>query len=309
MSLRKLKSMVFLAVFITAQFVVAASFELESGFNATQEKTLRADLNALASLNIESTDPWFQKIFGGSSGRHVYNYLDERVNYFIPWTSDITGSVWPAPYFPPPTEMRDANGKVIAALSAYNMGADLFFINLKYWDDYTTVYLLNSFSRRLKLDSPRVGLVEIGPRYFERLNPADPNQKIPTSRIERMALLVHEARHSDCSGGLNRPDIDRVRYGRPIENLQCGYAHVKCPVGHKFENIEACENLKWGAFAVESVFLSAIVNSCKNCSAEDISEARAILQVRRSQVLNWDQLHSGTAGEPDMSSRGANWDK
>lgn len=281
-------------------------FEFAGGFTQVQQATLRNDLKELKSLQIESNDPWFQKTFGGTNASRVYSYLDERINYFIPWTADITGSVWPAAYFPPPMEVRDSNGKVIAALAAYNLSADLFFVNMRYWYDFSTVYSLTPF-QRLNLDNMRVGLIEIGPRYFERINPAQPNQKMPTSRIERMAFLVHEARHSDCTGGLNDQDLDRVRAKRPIENQLCGYAHVKCPAGHKYEGVEACEDMKWGAYAVESLFLSALINSCANCTAAEKAEAQILFEDRKSRVLNWDQLTSGQRGNPDMSSGGPPW--
>lgn len=307
MKTTKVTAKVFVALTLWTSVTFAASFELEKGFTKSQEATLQSDLKGLVSLQIESSDPWFRKIFGGASAQNVTAYLDDRINYFIPWTVNIPASVWPAPYFPPPAEVQDASGKVVGALGAYNIGTDLFFVNIKYWDDYTTYYLLGSFGRRLKLESTRVGLIEIGPRYFERLDPADPNRKIPTSRIERMAFLVHEARHSDCSGGLNRSDIEQVRFSRPIQNAQCGYSHVKCPAGHKYENLEACENVSWGAYAVESVFLAAVINSCKNCSAEEIQQAKDLLQDRQSRVLNWNELLAGRAGEPNMTSAGALW--
>ncbi len=282
-------------------------FEFDSGFSNELKQTVLADVAAVAGLKISSTDSWLNKIFGGTNGVNLHKYLDERINYFVPWTANIPDRVWGGPYFPPPAEVKDSNGNVIAALGAYNIGTDLFFVNMKYYFDYVTYYMLKGVTR-LDLTHMRIGLIELGPRYFTRLDPQDKTKRIPTTRIERMAFLIHEARHSDCTGGLNDADHDRVRASRPIQNKLCGYEHVKCPKGHKYENVDACENVKWGAYAVESVFLRAVVESCQNCSAAEIAEAKELFADRKSRVLNWDQLMSGQMGAPDMSSGGPPWE-
>lgn len=302
-----LLAMVFMKISSMAQAGDTTDFEFDKGFTVDQEKVISDDLTNLKALQINSNDPWMQKIFGGGTGADVFKYLNERVNYFVPWTVDIGNRVWGGVYSPPPAEVKDSEGNIVAALGAYNIGTDLFFVNMRDYYDFVTYFMFHG-TRRLDLTHMRIGLVEIGPRYFSRLNPNNKKERIPTSRIERMAFLIHEARHSDCTGGLNDADFDRVRARRPIENKLCGYEHVKCPPGHKYAGVVACEDLKWGSYAVEAMFLTAVVSGCQNCTTEEMTEAQQLLEDRKARVLNWDRLMTGELGAPDMGSGGPPWE-
>jgi hypothetical protein len=293
--------------FVTGSAYSDDEIKIDWEFSDRQQEIIRTDLAFLKSLSFNHQDSWFGKIFKGD----VHKYLIDRVRYLVSAQSDLTDRVIGGPYFPPPGEVMDSDGKVIAALAAYNIGTELFFVNMKYFADYRTFFeFRRGFifgNERLPFESTRTGLIELGPRYFEKLNPELPNSKIPTSRFERISFLIHEARHSDCTGGLSSQDLEKVMRGQPIANRLCGYEHILCPTGHKYAGVGACEDIPWGSYAVETSFLAAVLVNCTNCSGIESQEINNLLLDRKSRVLNWSSLYSGQLGDPDMTSGGPPW--
>jgi hypothetical protein len=95
--------------------------------------------------------------------------------------------------------------------------------------------------------SPRVGLIKIGGGLFN----ADDDIGDPASdafRLKRLAILVHESRHSDGHG------------------KTLGFKHVICPAGHDYEGLAGCDRSSNGPYALGSAFLSATIDTCENCT-------------------------------------------
>src|SRR5262249_43977453 len=56
------------------------------------------------------------------------------------------------------------------------------------------------------------------------------------SLSERISVLIHEGRHSDCTGGLPLSDLESFRRTSrgleglfSIQNTDCGHTHILCP--------------------------------------------------------------------------------
>jgi hypothetical protein len=152
-------------------------------------------------------------------------------------------------------------------------------------------------------ESTRLGLIVLGP-YFVASD----------SRTVNLGILIHEGRHSDCPGGLTATDVSAIRnasdaefqeFDIPLENERCGYTHSICDasVGPELEGLAACDNLKWGAYAIEALHSASLANACANCSAQELEEARIMAIDSGSRVANLRQLFTGDE-LPDMSSAG-----
>jgi len=252
----------------------------------------------------------FAKIFGQLGAPDVVRYLDERINYLISsrtlvngslrWTDSALGDLF---Y---PTRPRDPIDLVATRQSfAAPPGVSEAAVQTVAENLGITLWVLQEASRpsrvafqlgdaRIPLLSSRVGLVRIGGAY-------------PTfSPVVRMSTLVHEARHSDCTGGLSRESIQRYRDGRGLGPQKCGHLHARCPVGHEYEGELACDALPWGAYAVESVYAAGMAELCSNCSRIEKQLARMLKLEAASRVLVLDAMTRGELGPPDMSSTGVN---
>jgi hypothetical protein len=115
---------------------------------------------------------------------------------------------------------------------------------------------------------------------------------------------MHEARHSDCTGGISNNDLAILRAShntretdRTFNNRACGHMHTYCPAGHTFEKYLACDDRPWGAYAIQYVYLRALLTTYQGAD-------RAIMDASvvdtRSRLL----MDVGSMGRPDMSSAG-----
>jgi hypothetical protein len=122
--------------------------------------------------------------------------------------------------------------------------------------------------------------------------------------FERIFTMVHEARHSDCTGGLPTSDVLRVRNNQQPLQRNCGHMHSVCPTGHPLAGYFACDDLPWGAYAVHGVFASTVASQCTNCSNKEKAVSRAAAAEAFSRIEYLDDMLGGQWGDPDMSSSG-----
>ncbi len=102
------------------------------------------------------------------------------------------------------------------------------------------------------------GMVIVGPNVFKRegmLNPRD--QSGAGNKINRLAMLFHEARHADedHSGKL-------------------GHFHMACPEGHDYAGLSACDNSPNGSYAVSATIIKEMSKNCQDCSIADRERLR-----------------------------------
>ncbi len=104
-----------------------------------------------------------------------------------------------------------------------------------------------------RIGSPtRGGVVSLNPLFFEITE---------ENVFNAITTLVHEARHSQCTGGLPNILVKWFRSeigGEDPPSRKCGHSHIKCPPGHDLAGIYACDYEPWGAYGLEA-FLSYIL--------------------------------------------------
>lgn len=101
----------------------------------------------------------------------------------------------------------------------------------------------------LKLSSPRVGMITVGPGLFlEKFMYDKINKKAESNSLFRLATFFHEARHSDG----NKKHI--------------AFIHAICPDGHDFQGYNACDRNLNGPYTVGAQMTKEFLVNCETCT-------------------------------------------
>lgn len=251
----------------------------DSEVSSTEREEFNQDVQRLENLPIDGSQiKKFPQVFGGTQSSNVKQFVDDRINYVLSVNTDIESRIsvsGPLALF---------NAETVAT----NIGMALWY-QAKVLEPADLGFEINN--NLLPVDSGRIGIIQLG-NVFPRL-----------STIEQISTIVHEARHSDCTGGILRSDIERLSDGEVPENKKCGHVHVICPPGHPLEGVYACDSHPWGAYAVGFLYAGTVALACKNCSETERTVAEAV-SIDSSTRLLYDvnDLLDGRLGEPDMSN-------
>lgn len=266
----------------------------------------KGDLDALRHLKSADLAEYdaghegvFSSIFGAATAEAVIRYLDTRLHYFIV-SGDPEESFSPAGIYDLSGD-RASTGDPRARLGAANIGMMVWFVGL-----LSEVQVsFRHHGRQIPVTDSRVGIMLFGEAYEDTtLDTAGRVRTLPSSF--RQAILVHEARHSDCTGGITEADLAVTRNAKSWDEFEknykarsCGHLHVTCPPSHEFHGILACDDESWGAYAVDAVYLQAMKVVEEKKGDEDawqIVNAYAIDAKNRLLVTR--------TGRPDMTSQG-----
>jgi hypothetical protein len=249
------------------------NLEIDRGLPSELRTLVLSDLVLLGDLRMQGGDH-FQNIFGGTRSANVLGYFDERIHYVLPNLSDDT---------------LQGRFSAVGVGSAREMASN---ISLPAWIHVLGHPDLNGYFRinghDISVQGTRTGLMRFGEGYADYPD------------VARLGVLVHEARHSDCPEGLPNAffqsgDLSRLR--------QCGHNHTRCPAGHTFGGLPACDSEPWGAYSVSMVYFSTLARSCANCSEQDrqVAEAQALDSSSRL-MLDREAMLGGSYGPPNMSA-------
>lgn len=247
------------------------------------------------------TNGEFSNFFGGSTTADVVGYLDARLrHYFDP--DDASVAISPSWIFNQDWltgDQRATGATKKGETGAANIGMLAWIAGLT----ANTPVEMRIAGRSIPVDSSRTGIMMIGEGYKETTKDRYENTIVLPPEY-RQYFLVHEARHSDCTGGISSLEVDRIRRGRSsdeldhaVRDIHCGHMHIKCPAGHDFEGIPACDSEAWGAYTAGEIFYRA-VREDPNISELDFQIASIVIidTASRTQVSR--------SGRPDMSSSG-----
>lgn len=240
------------------------------------------------TLNNE-LDNLFTKVFGGETGQDVLNFLNLRVKQVYAWehikdfpiTLSENGKLYTMTLRADEPQSSD-NGKTRRA--ALNVGIGLWLLTKTSRLDWLRIQTPTGI---LRVDSARNGLVGLDAAYFVvPRNPINQGQMNPLEG--RLMFMVHEARHSDCTGGLNN--------GRA-----CGHLHTHCPFGHPLSGESVCDDESWGAYAIGGIFAAGMMYNYQSGTTERrLLEAMAVDAFSR---LTKQALDGIKTSEPDLSSQ------
>ena len=266
--------------------------KLDPDLALDERKALERGARRLVELRYENQEAGaatlYDRMFPGENRNlGVLQYLDERVNYIFSQNTEVEDFL--------KLNRRDFDANDAgAALMATNIGTAIFLQSELYGPDFGLVIKMEG--RKVPVHGTRIGLIQLGPGF----------SKPERNAVEQFSTLVHEGRHSDCTGGLHRSDITRLRLGLLPAKSVCGNFHIVCPQGHPMAGLPACEAHPYGAYFVQSVFDISLAGNCANCSEEEkqlalVSGYDGLNRVA-PRVLTG--ILAGAFGPPDMSSQG-----
>jgi hypothetical protein len=153
--------------------------------------------------------------------------------------------------------------------------------------------------------------MRMGPGYKSQVSVQGRTITIPASY--RQAILVHEARHSDCSVDVSTQDF---RVGRTassmrqflsdFKKIECGHMHALCPKGHELAALAACDRQPWGAYTVGLVFEMARLKDATDPLERRILEA-SIADGPTRLLFDVNDMLKGEMGEPKMEPALVRW--
>lgn len=274
------------------------------------------DLVALKSVNrygLESydrtTNGIFSKVFGGTTPEALERFWSARMKYVF--SKDQVKQMKMLPFEPQDTDAPFMSESANAPKSnrtdeeqedmtvAQNLSTAIFVVGLGMGQSFT----LDTGREQIPIRSLRPGIMVIGNGYTPSVSVSGRTVVLPAAY--RQATLLHEARHSDCTGGYTKEDVQKLKNAKDIVEtlnvfpLRCSHLHDFCPAGHEYAGMMACDRHPWGSYTISYLYGSAMMNSHYGVDRA-ILESMAI--DKRSRFLfNANDMLAGKLGQPDMS--------
>ncbi|MBM3383431.1 MAG: hypothetical protein FJY29_13495 [Betaproteobacteria bacterium] len=261
---------------------------LDASLNDKEREYLKEDFRFAQSLKFKpETSPYFVTAFNSRAGEGILRFLDERIGHIIGPDTTVESR------FSYTANTGNASNKAVTI--ATNIGTAVWLETIA--QRRSINFFTNNTS--LPVNDPRIGIIKLGRAY----SVFDENNGRPLNTVARTSILVHEARHSDCTGGLADRDFLNLASGQLPENRSCGHLHTICTSGD-YEGLPACDGKQWGAYALGWLFANEIVKNCENCTAamRATAEAVALDSLARIPQELAREMRSGSLNQPDMSS-------
>lgn len=254
--------------------MLMSHFKFTQRMDADIINFLRYDFGTLASWSETQRPEALSKLssfFGLAevNSQTLSQWLMERITYIYPDDNEPLRFA-----FIVPKEKRIYQLSVDTGagqgVAASNIGGGLYSIYLDQRSQGVDGLLMKFNDSYLPFLSPRTGVMQIGPNFFDKSDSLD--TKDPSKRgfrtlksIYRLSVLFHEARHSDGNAA-----------GETLS-----FAHVTCPadgsVAEEYEGLPACDDKSNGAYAFGGKVLKALESVCDGvCSARELSVLESI---------------------------------
>lgn len=264
-------------------------------YKKDREHMSKARMSAygVQSFNSSNNDV-FTRAFGGNDFKSVEKYIDARIHHVWDETDYNSHSLSDRSILSNLSWLDDANSLAGDGMVAMNYGAILWILSRINNSD--NLYVTGG-GETIAVTSSRTGLIVLTTNYMAGIN----GVTLPPEYREE--TLVHESRHSDCSGGFPDEYVSAARRAQSDEEflslinknqLSCGHLHVKCPSYHDLAGISACDYEEWGGYGIGAVFAGA---SQSNYYSDSI-EARVL------QINTFDSMSRLLGSSPhDTSTR------
>lgn len=265
----------------------ASEIQISAYANSGQIALIKGDLEYLKSIQVDAqTSPFLIKTMQLKNNETLYDWLNTRVKYIIeedffdksgflrpyPLVKEKKNIKYPNPdIFPNAVEdllgdflgvpqlNTSANNSTMTIMT--NVGTSLY-IQGKAKKELLSIRFTEKkslFKKRVLINSPRIGIIQIGAGLFMpdvRPNPLFANAL--SNKLHRIATFLHEARHSDGNG------------------KTLGFIHHKCPEGHNYAGTNSCDISTNGPYIIGA---QATVDAIKWCGNECSPSEKTMLKV------------------------------
>lgn len=245
--------------------------------------------------------PRYNQIFGGTS--NLKQFVNTRIKRLVK-LSEITAATRAVHTGWSSASERMEKNRAKGVIGAANLGTQYWLQGLI---DGNQVDVHLKSGEVIPVRSPRVGLIIAGPGYKKQLTGRS-GQAFQLPLAFRQAMLIHEARHSDCAGGIRRRDLSKAResknYEQFIERFEsksCGFLHSVCAKG-ELEGVAACEEQPWGPYAVEALFIDSALGQFERDSEEWQQLNALAISTKSRLTFDYSDLLDGKLGEPNLES-------
>lgn len=272
------------------------NFKYDSGVKQKYVKLIENDLKFLHEFSF-TQEPQEEtlKVFGLESfdTDDVEKWLDQRVSHIIKDRSYDSLKLKTLNYFFPyenPNDFPEIESYATPNKTEKEIKEMTVMSNIG-----TAIYYSGKRSQRLlglrikrglfkyrtvEVNSPRVGILQIGEGLFSKKfmdNPKDKDSRV--NSIIRLTTLLHEARHSDGAG----------------KNL--GFLHIPCPIGHDYAGLKACDFSLNGAYSVGAQAMKEFLKNCDDCEEDEKEILRLRILENKNRVIKKRKLVTNNTNE------------
>lgn len=294
-----MKAVIFLFV-IFANCYAQDEIILSRGISKKQQILIKNDLEYLKHFNFNlNAQPETLRVLELKqlNSMSAYSWLKKRVNFIVEENAlsplkvlffqsvsvDEKNVQFPyahqIPYSLSEYEFTaNANSTADSRVLMSNLGAAMY-INGKKESKVFAMKIRPSLTKviRTKINSPRVGIIQIEEAYFSTvLNPTISNLYAKSHSIARLSILFHEGKHSDGHGA------------------SLGFIHGPCPRGHDMEGFRACDENLNGPYSVGAQMAIEMIRAEKSLPIIDKEIALIMALDNQQRVLRIDQYGKKT---------------
>jgi len=245
----------------------------------------------------------FSKVFGGNTGDDVKAYLSTRIHYVWDAKDFANVSVTPSNYADFTDLINDDTTDAGIVTMAENVSGAIW-LESRF---HNTPATIQKGDITVDVNTSRTGIIALGGGYnnYSIYN----NEVTPTPALARISTVIHEARHSDCTGGMSEEKIQAYNDSWTLEEfaqkigqkqITCGHLHVKCPDDSDYHGESACDYESWGAYGVEAVYLGGVLRTMRE-GTNEYTDVEADYADILSRLLELNGLTF--SDNPDMSSQ------
>lgn len=264
-----------------------------------QKEQILNDLEVLKSLDFKSfeTDSATQRMLGLLSidALSLEDWLSERMKFIVTdkafkfFKVSLNKKIktekedvdYPNPKLPSLINQQSESENSDEGDNSYtvmtNLGAAIYLDGKKERKLYRMNITTGLFrSESITIDSPRVGIIQIGEGLFDRrFNINNSNLSSVSNSLHRLGVFFHEARHSDGHG----------------ESL--AFVHTLCPKGHDYEGLAACDSIPNGAYGISAGVVKELLKTCTDelCTEREREILRLTILDSENRILNKSYKH------------------
>lgn len=257
------------------------------------------DLEVLKSLDFESIGPDLstKRILGLETvdAQSLEDWLAERMKFIVTdkafkfFKVSLNKKIkiekedvdYPYPQLPSAISSQNESENTEEDNDSYtvmtNIGAAIYLDGKKERRLYRMKISTGLFhSETITVDSPRVGIIQIGEGLFDRrFNINNSNPSAVSNSLHRLGVFFHEARHSDGHG----------------ESL--AFVHTLCPKGHDYEGLAACDVTPNGAYGTSAGVVKELLKTCTDdlCTEREREILRLTILDSENRILNKSYKH------------------